>query len=520
MSTTTWISTAIESLFNIYDKHANLVPFKLNATQKYIDQHIVKPGLQNPRNRKHCILKFRQGGCSSFILAWFAVECMTRHTMAVVIAHREDATQRLLRRVQMFLKNLKVQAKTSRSNEQEIAFPKTDSLFYIGTAGSKGFGRGDYITHLHMSEVAFWPDPKQIRAGLLQACTPDAWVIEETTSSGYGTWFHQHYKRLVEGQTDIQPHFLPWNIQEEYRLNLASTFVPTPEEQQLMQQHGLTLEQIAWRRYAIENLCDGDLEIFKREYPLTVDDCFLYSGNKVFPIPLKFTSELQLRSKSPWLEVHPDHPQPNATYILGVDCAGGTGLDHSAIVGLCADTFEVVLVYDDPFVPPSKFAEHIYELGMQYNQAWLVIERNAHGAAVNSFVRQAGYPTTKMYKHSQPTKYTVNVEQLLGFKTTKSSKPYAVNIAKKLLEEGLEVRSALLARQLVEFEETADNKLEGVGEHDDLAMAFILACVGLSKVGRQTGSFVEEARPSKLYCPANAIPVDDIFQPGREALGW
>jgi hypothetical protein len=40
-------------------------------------------------------------------------------------------------------------------------------MFYIGTAGARKFGRGDTITDLHCSEVAFWENAKELTAGLL-----------------------------------------------------------------------------------------------------------------------------------------------------------------------------------------------------------------------------------------------------------------------------------------------------------------------------------------------------------------
>ena len=76
----------------------------------------------------------------------------------------------MLGKVHYMLDNIKGPAPTTKlANRNELSFPKTNSYFYIGTAGARKFGRGDTITHLHCSEIAFWQDPKSLVSGLYQA---------------------------------------------------------------------------------------------------------------------------------------------------------------------------------------------------------------------------------------------------------------------------------------------------------------------------------------------------------------
>jgi hypothetical protein len=55
------------------------------------------------------------------------------------------------------------------ASKREFTFPKTNSMFYIGTAGARKFGRGDTITDLHCSEYAFWENPVDLFSGLTDA---------------------------------------------------------------------------------------------------------------------------------------------------------------------------------------------------------------------------------------------------------------------------------------------------------------------------------------------------------------
>jgi len=133
----------IETCFSIVDKNSNRVPFLYNNIQKLIEQNM---------GQRTIIVKSRKLGCSSLILAKFTVASLIRdNTKAVVISHERKATQRLLDRVYYYLDNLlAVKPKLDRASAEEIKFVETNSSYWIGTAGSKAFGRGDDITHLHI----------------------------------------------------------------------------------------------------------------------------------------------------------------------------------------------------------------------------------------------------------------------------------------------------------------------------------------------------------------------------------
>jgi len=267
---------AIESLFRIYNKEGILVDFILNKPQCMIDEIMDA----KPRNS---ILKPRQKGCSVYVMARFLIDCMNEHTVAVMLAHDKDHTERLLRKAQEFLQNMKgPKPKTSRANENEIYFDRTQSSFYIGTAGSKNFGRSATITRLHMSELAFWKDPKAIRTGLLQAVPGTGEVVEETTANGYGTWYQKYYYRLMSTSgSRVNPIFFNWLIDDEYSSLTPLTGPLTSDEEQIIKDFGASLHQIQWRREKLEEM-DYDLPLFKQEYPLTVDEAFKFTGGSLF----------------------------------------------------------------------------------------------------------------------------------------------------------------------------------------------------------------------------------------------
>lgn len=142
---------AIQKLFLIVDKQAKTVPFKLNEPQWTILSKLKDWDI---------ILKARQEGISSLILAMFAVDFLTiENIRCVVIAHEVGATQKLLERVRFYLEALKttfpgeLPYKLKYNSKSELVNMEKNSIFYVGTAGSRSFGRGDTIQNCLASET-------------------------------------------------------------------------------------------------------------------------------------------------------------------------------------------------------------------------------------------------------------------------------------------------------------------------------------------------------------------------------
>src|SRR3990167_9143549 len=131
------------------------VPFKLNPPQHRMNQEL---------GNNDIILKARQEGISSLIGARFLVDWLTiENVRCVMIAHEDKATQRLFQRIKYFLDSMsktwpgQLPYKMKFNSKYEIVNLEKNSVFYIGTAGAKAFGRSDTINNLHVSEIAMWP---------------------------------------------------------------------------------------------------------------------------------------------------------------------------------------------------------------------------------------------------------------------------------------------------------------------------------------------------------------------------
>jgi hypothetical protein len=481
------IKEVVETLFQIYNKEGDLVDFKLNPTQCIIDTE-----LYDKQQDQISILKARQKGCSSYIMAAFLVECMLGHEVVAMLAHDKDHTEKLLRRSQEFLTNLKGKKPSlERVNANEIYFKKTQSLFYIGTAGSKNFGRSATITRAHLSEIAFYDTPAEIRKGLLQAIPRSGKLVEETTANGWGTWYQKHFFNLIGSSGRMKGIFIPWHIDPEYRSETPIELPLSLEEDLLVQTYNLDNSQLQWRREKILDDFDGltnwDLAVacFHQEYPLTIEEAFILSGFSLYQnISLSTSSNWVIEGDLAYLK---GHPKAGYTYIFGADSSGGTGNDFAAIVGLCLDTKEEVLAFRNNRMPPPPFARKLAAIGKEYNEALLVPEYNSHGISTISILKEL-YSPNKIYRNRLPVRLPAQSLTIPGYsygwRTSEASKAYMVGVGSRFLQEdGWKIHSPILYDELKSFgEDPETGKIEGQGDHDDLGISYMLACLGVLKV--------------------------------------
>lgn len=122
-------------------------------------------------------------------------------------------------------------------------------------------------------------------------------IIIESTANGYDD-FKQMWDDAVAGKSEFEAVFCAWWEQDEYRKKYNG-FELTTEERELKALYNLDNEQLAWRRWCIQNNCRGDINQFKQEYPSCPDEAFLASGNCVFDKDKILARIEELKDKRP-----------------------------------------------------------------------------------------------------------------------------------------------------------------------------------------------------------------------------
>ena len=496
----------IENFFYIVDRDRNKIPFIFNKIQ---DKLFEKMG------RRTLVLKYRKGGISSEILALWDCACMLEdNTRAVVISHEKEATQRLLDRVYFYNDNLAIKPNVDRESVNEIRYKDTRSSFYIGTAGSKSFGRGDDITHLHISEFDWWENTDML-TGLLEACVPGAWVVIETTANGFNSQFHKLWKLAKNNKNDWLPLFLGWNESEDCRSEILETgFKLTDDEDKLKLAYNLDDNQIEWRRQKLRSM--DRPELLPQEFPINDVEAFMFSGRNFFPAdrlklyldncvePLE-VGELKktldriefLQNPKGSLSVY-KKPDYEKVYVIGADSAEGLGQDFSCASVYCPEDDEVVATFKAD-IEPSEFGRELAKLGQYYGWALIAAEVNNHGLTTLITLKD-GEKYPNIYYRESVDKATNTTSQKIGWKTTETTRPLLLDKLDKAIRDGLiSVKSKDIVEQLMSFIIDRNGKAQAVsGGHDDFVFSTAIAYFVKGKVvKKEMENFNEEPRRSQ-----------------------
>jgi hypothetical protein len=301
---------ALRSKFPLYAKHCVRIrtkdgevrPLVLNRVQRRLNE-IVEKQYNATGKVRVVILKARQQGLSTFTSAWIYWRLsQLQAKKGLVVAHKSDSTRAIFdmykRMHQMMPPTHGLKPTTSYSNRKELVFSELDTGFVVTTAGGDDIGRGETLTHVHCSEHAFWQPATASENwnALLQAVpnTAETAIIVESTANGITGIFADLWRGACDGTNGFIPFFSPWFHSPEYALPVDVDFIPSPEEEKLIAAHGLTFEQLAFRR---QRIALNGRDAFLQEYPATADEAFITTGRPVF-VPEQINELLQA-SKPP-----------------------------------------------------------------------------------------------------------------------------------------------------------------------------------------------------------------------------
>jgi hypothetical protein len=199
----------IEDFFQIIDKERNIVDFKLNPIQ---DKFVTK----DSTSKRDVILKARQQGFSSVILALFTVDFLIKpNSRNIIVADEKENAEEMLEKVKFYIQSYEYKMAKKHpgfkvplkySSKYELYNEFTKSRYTIGTALKTEFGRSKTITNLHLSEAAFYRNMEKLLAGAMQAVVPNGRTIIETTANGFN-YFKKFWDKSVNGETGFNAVF-------------------------------------------------------------------------------------------------------------------------------------------------------------------------------------------------------------------------------------------------------------------------------------------------------------------------
>lgn len=518
----------MENFLKIRNKQGKLVPFVANHAQRKFNQ-IIDENTKNNRPHRYIILKARQLGMSTYTEGFIYHDTSTRENRnSLIIAHEEKASLNLFNMSKLFYEAcpLAIRPMKKYANGKEIVFenptandeekfknPGLRSKITIATAGTSETARSGTYHNVHVSEIAFFPNPEKSMTALLQTVPdePNTFVCMESTANGVGGFFYDMWYAACRGENDFTPIFFPWFSDPNYTTDFeteeekeefikeveamhadASGKMVHTDEWLLIQQFHVTYEQLNWRKKTIANKCHGDLDMFHQEYPATPEEAFIASGRPKFD--LKKVKEYEIACVTPTItcDLYQNRdivtivdnpkgylkiwfrPEQDESYCIGADIAEGlaTG-DYSVAVVLDKDLN--VCAKWRGHVDPDVFGRELVKLARLYNDAYLAPEGNNHGlTTIKSILNEEYWNVfhTKTYD-----KISDEITKKIGWYTTRKTKPLAIDkLAEYIREKFLGIWDFEIVEELYSYvidDKGATNAQEG--KHDDCVMALAIA---------------------------------------------
>ena len=324
-----------------------------------------------------------------------------------IVSNKEKSAISILTRLKEIYEELPAWLKpgVKQYNKMSVHFDNGSKIF-VSTTSADAF-RGEPLNLLLADELAFVP--KGIADDFWAANYPtisaskEAKIIVISTPNGMFNLFHRLYSEAENKINDF--------------VALKSTWKDVPGRDK------------AWAKQQLKNI--GKVK-FAQEFSCE----FLGSTNTVIDsevLSVLFTQYqepilIELENKFRIYEKPIEHTQ----YLIGVDTAKGTGEHFSTMQVLKVITsnpikLAQVAVYESNLIDVYSFTDIIHRTGIFYNNAYVIVENNAEGAAV----------VNKLWWELEYTNMVNSGSKIseLGVRATKTTKTKAVLLMKKLIED-------------------------------------------------------------------------------------
>jgi hypothetical protein len=290
--------TWIERHCQIATEDGRVVPLVLEPQQARILGEGEASRAANDGLVRAWVLKCRRIRASTAISAWSWWQGRTAGRTGSSLCLVSDDEVRvtldeMTRRYQMLDPACPKPTYTNRGYELVFGVPPNDYRF-VSEIADKYSGTSKQALVFHASEVAKWTTGVATRGSLTSAIQHAHQWWESTANGveGHGKFFHDAWWQAYRGENGHAAIFVPWHEHPHYTLDEGSERFKRVmdkalerEETDLEDAYSLTLGQIAWRRWMIEEF-GSDVDYFRQEMPSNPQEAFVrIEGRRVFSLP-------------------------------------------------------------------------------------------------------------------------------------------------------------------------------------------------------------------------------------------
>lgn len=474
--------------------------------------------LQLQKNEYIIINKSRQLGISTLASAyalWLMLFQKDKNILCV--ATKQETAKNMVTKVRFAYDALPkwMQIKTSEHNKLSLRLANGSQIKAVGATSDAG--RSESVTLLIIDEAAFIEGIDEIFASSQQTLATGGQCLALSTPYGTGNWFHKSYTKAQARENKFVPISLPWTVH--------------PERDQ------------TWR--------DAQDEILGPRHAAQECDCdFSTSGDTVIEPEIlsfyeaSFISEpLEKRGPSGalWIWEIPDYSR---SYMVVADVARGDGSDYSTFHILDIEDAKQVAEYKEQ-IPTKDFANILFSIATEYNDALLVVENANIGWSVLEHLIERGYRNL-YYSSKADTTIGVSENQLArmengqgmvpGFTTSMKTRPLCISkLSSYTREKSVTIQSKRLLEELRVFIWKNGKAQSQSGYNDDLVMAFSIGLFlrdtalryrqqGIDLTRATLGSFgVSNQQAPNIYTPShfqqNPYQINNGIG-GTEDISW
>ncbi len=309
------------------DRTKGLITPKLNCLQRKI-QAVVDRFEERELPVRVIGLKPRARGSTTFFTALGYTAMRRSSTSAVFIGGQSDQTVGLWNMLKTYKTNDKFPWRNDGDVNEKGAVFSNGSRAKKETAKDVQAGIGDTYQLLHATEVARWEqfgvnNAAAVMGNILKAVPllPKTYIFLESTAELAGGDYYTRWLNAVDAEEFLSGDkevefgsyvrvFAGWHefsesalrLTDEQKQYIERTIDSNEEfkgERELIELYGHTdelgrvhlgeavldfdvWEQLAWRRYAIREECDRDVNLFNRDYPHCWQVAFMKSGKMRF----------------------------------------------------------------------------------------------------------------------------------------------------------------------------------------------------------------------------------------------
>lgn len=418
-------------------------------------------------NQFNIILKARQLGASTTTAA-YALWLLLFHRgrqVDVIATQRKTAAELVLKTRSMYDElpdwMQKVFPMGFIDNQHEFRLKNGSRMC---SHASNGDIRGIASSLLILDEAAHIDQVDKVLEAALPVLSTGGSCIAISTPNGLGNWFEKTYTKAIAGEGGFFPIKLDWRVH------------PDRDE--------------VWYE---KNLALMGQDKFSQEY-----ECDFLSSGRTFLDP-KIIKKLNEEKNEPqycvglegntWIWQEPD---PYSQYYISADISRGDGEDYTAFQVLNKQTLEQVCEFQGR-IPADLAAIECVKLAKDYNDALIIAENNSYGwmflnKIIEDRYENIFYSEKGTYKYVPIEESGWRTDILPGVTTTLKSRDMILSTLEEFVrKEYVKINSERLIKEFESFRWTnkTRSKVEAInGQHDDLIMAFAIACWAYNEINK------------------------------------